>query len=222
MCDSRIGLASAGLSRATAALFVALLSACGAGTSAGGGTGGRPLSTGGAGGQAGSGGRGDPVDGGAAGRFAPGTGSSSSGGTVGSSGGLSGSGGTPSVGGTAGAGGVAGGTGGTTGGVAGGIGGATGGAVGGTSGATGGAVGGTSGATGGGGAAGADVCPLHGTLPASSWAVRLADAVLARWHDPADITTPAGWEYNHGIVLRGLQQVWSHTLLVERVQHPDL
>jgi unsaturated rhamnogalacturonyl hydrolase len=35
--------------------------------------------------------------------------------------------------------------------------------------------------------------------------------LLTRWPDPADITTTTGWEYNHGIVLRGLQQVWSHT-----------
>ncbi|HVY36766.1 MAG TPA: glycoside hydrolase family 88 protein, partial [Polyangia bacterium] len=63
------------------------------------------------------------------------------------------------------------------------------------------------------GAGGRDpgACPQHGSLAPVTWAVRLADAVLARWPDPADLTSTAGWEYNHGIVLRGLQQVWSHT-----------
>jgi len=42
-------------------------------------------------------------------------------------------------------------------------------------------------------------------------AVRFANAVISRWPDPASITTATGWEYNHGIVLRGMQQVFRHT-----------
>ena len=48
-------------------------------------------------------------------------------------------------------------------------------------------------------------------LAPNSLAVRFANAVISRWPDPIDITTPRGWEYNHGIVLRGIEQVWRHT-----------
>ena len=37
-------------------------------------------------------------------------------------------------------------------------------------------------------------------------------AVMSRWPNPDNIAgQPAGWEYNHGIVLRGIEQVWRHT-----------
>jgi len=48
-------------------------------------------------------------------------------------------------------------------------------------------------------------------LSSDSLAVRFADAVLSRWPDPANISTSTGWEYNHGIVLRGIEQVYRHT-----------
>jgi unsaturated rhamnogalacturonyl hydrolase len=35
--------------------------------------------------------------------------------------------------------------------------------------------------------------------------------VMSRWPDPVNISSQNAWEYNHGIVLRGMQQVWSHT-----------
>ena len=186
MHDSRSALSPHGLSGATTALLIALLSACGSSPSAGGGTGGPPPASGAAGsaGTAGAtipagGSGGSSASGGAAGSVAASTGGSSPGHTGGSAG--------TGTGGAAGNGGAA---------TGGGAGRATGG-------------GGAAGAGGAGGDAAA--CPLHGSLPATSWAVRLANAVLARWPDPADLTTTAGWEYNHGIVLRGLQQVWNHT-----------
>jgi unsaturated rhamnogalacturonyl hydrolase len=41
--------------------------------------------------------------------------------------------------------------------------------------------------------------------------VRFADAVLTRWPVPNDIAgEPAEWEYNHGIVLRGMEQVYRY------------
>jgi unsaturated rhamnogalacturonyl hydrolase len=67
-------------------------------------------------------------------------------------------------------------------------------------------LGGNSGGSGGSAAGGA-----IGALPSTSLAVRFADAVMARWPDPQNITTPAAWEYNHGIVLRGIEQVYRHT-----------
>jgi unsaturated rhamnogalacturonyl hydrolase len=48
-------------------------------------------------------------------------------------------------------------------------------------------------------------------LAADSLAVRFANAVLSRWPDPNNITTTAAFEYNHGIVLRGIEQVYRHT-----------
>lgn len=69
--------------------------------------------------------------------------------------------------------------------------------------------GGRGGSSGGGGAGAGG-----GTmLPATALAVRLADAILSRWPDPGNLAgEKPGWEYNHGIVLRGLQQVYLHTL----------
>ena len=49
------------------------------------------------------------------------------------------------------------------------------------------------------------------SLAADSLAVRFANAVLTRWPDPVKITSTAGWEYNHGIVLRGIEQVYRRT-----------
>jgi unsaturated rhamnogalacturonyl hydrolase len=49
------------------------------------------------------------------------------------------------------------------------------------------------------------------TLAADSLAVRFANMILSKWPDPANITTSAGFEYNHGIVLRGIEQVYRHT-----------
>jgi unsaturated rhamnogalacturonyl hydrolase len=34
---------------------------------------------------------------------------------------------------------------------------------------------------------------------------------MSRWPDPVNISSQNAWEYNHGIVLRGMQQVWSHS-----------
>jgi unsaturated rhamnogalacturonyl hydrolase len=48
-------------------------------------------------------------------------------------------------------------------------------------------------------------------LDDDSLAVRFADAVMARAPEPLDITTGATFEYNHGIVLRGIEQVYRYT-----------
>jgi unsaturated rhamnogalacturonyl hydrolase len=56
--------------------------------------------------------------------------------------------------------------------------------------------------------AGGDV---GGSLAANSLAVRFANAVMTRWPDPSSITSSAAWEYNHGIVLRGIEQVYRRT-----------
>jgi unsaturated rhamnogalacturonyl hydrolase len=51
-----------------------------------------------------------------------------------------------------------------------------------------------------------------GALASTSLAVRFANAVLSRWPDPVNIAGAAsGWEYNHGIVLRGIEEVYRHT-----------
>jgi unsaturated rhamnogalacturonyl hydrolase len=65
------------------------------------------------------------------------------------------------------------------------------------------ATGGSDGAADGGGCA---------TLPSSSLAVQFANSVLARWPNPESLsgTTPA-WEYNAGIVLHGLEEVYRRT-----------
>jgi hypothetical protein len=42
-------------------------------------------------------------------------------------------------------------------------------------------------------------------LAADSLAVRFANAVMTRWPDPSSITITPAWEYNHGIVLRGME-----------------
>jgi unsaturated rhamnogalacturonyl hydrolase len=51
-----------------------------------------------------------------------------------------------------------------------------------------------------------------GTLASSSLAVSFANMVLATWPDPRTLsgTTPA-WEYNAGVVLHGIQQVYLRT-----------
>ncbi len=125
---------------------------------------------------------------------------------------------------------VAGGTGGAT---ATGAGGATGGASGtggsssaGTGGAAPVATGGATGSAGASGAGGSVVVVDAGardaadagagdarttTLPPTSLAVRFADAVMTRWPDPATMAGGNLWEYNHGIVLRGIEQVYRHT-----------
>jgi len=59
-----------------------------------------------------------------------------------------------------------------------------------------------------GGSAGADGARV---LDADSLAVRFADAVMARAPDPLDVTSGTTFEYNHGIVLRGMEQVYRYT-----------
>jgi rhamnogalacturonyl hydrolase YesR len=49
-------------------------------------------------------------------------------------------------------------------------------------------------------------------LPSSSLAVRIANYTMSRWANPDAIAgQTAAWEYNHGIVLRGIEGVWRHT-----------
>jgi unsaturated rhamnogalacturonyl hydrolase len=50
------------------------------------------------------------------------------------------------------------------------------------------------------------------TLAADSFAVRFANMVMTKWPNPTDIYTKYGYEYNDGIVLRGIEQVYRHTL----------
>jgi unsaturated rhamnogalacturonyl hydrolase len=91
---------------------------------------------------------------------------------------------------------------------------ATGGVVGQGGGAASGGVAGSRdvGGVGSGGAPGPDAGPDVGThLAADSLAVRFADAIMTRWPDPASISSSSGFEYNHGIVLRGMEQVYRHT-----------
>jgi unsaturated rhamnogalacturonyl hydrolase len=163
---------------------------------------------GGAGGAGGMGGVGGPIDsGGTAGLG----GASGRGGTVGS-GGVAVTGGSAGKGGAIGSGGSTA-TSGTTG-AGGGIG--TGGAPG-----TGGGIGiggahGTGGGIGSGGKTGDGGAPdaagdAGASLAADSLAVRFANAVMSRWPDPSSISSTAGWEYNHGIVLRGIEQVYRRT-----------
>lgn len=49
------------------------------------------------------------------------------------------------------------------------------------------------------------------SLAPTSLAVRFANMVLSHWPDPAGIWTSKGFEYNHGIVLRGIEQVFRRT-----------
>ena len=50
------------------------------------------------------------------------------------------------------------------------------------------------------------------TLGQDSLAVRFANAVLSRWPDPATVASSSSvWDYNHGIVLRGIEQVYRYT-----------
>jgi unsaturated rhamnogalacturonyl hydrolase len=71
--------------------------------------------------------------------------------------------------------------------------------------------GGVTGQAGSSGNGGAGTCGGNGALPATGLAVRFANAVMSRWPDPINISSQNAWEYNHGIVLRGMQQVWSHS-----------
>lgn len=48
--------------------------------------------------------------------------------------------------------------------------------------------------------------------PTPTLAVRFADSVMARWPDPRNITgVTRGWDYNNGIVLRGMAEVYEKT-----------
>src|SRR5262245_22243566 len=192
-------------------LVVGWMAACG-----GGGSGGAAGTSGGTAGASGSAGAGGTTgSGGGAGTGGTASCTTSCAGTTGTGGGIAGAGvaGDPgtagSAGGSGGASGAAGssagggGRGGASGsgGVAGGRGGAGGPAGRGGSGGAGGAAGGTGGAAGG------------TTLPSNSLAVRIANYVMSRWPDPNNLAGQQlnGWEYNHGIVLRGIEQVWRHT-----------
>jgi unsaturated rhamnogalacturonyl hydrolase len=62
-----------------------------------------------------------------------------------------------------------------------------------------------------GGAAGVGGGEDTRVLDADSLAVRFANAVMARAPDPLNVTTGATFEYNHGIVLRGIEQVYRYT-----------
>jgi unsaturated rhamnogalacturonyl hydrolase len=185
------------------ALGVAAMLGCSSsgGTNDDGGRGGLAGTAGAAGGKGGTAGAG--AGSGSAGA----TGAAGVVGTAGVTGtaGATGSAGASGKGGAAGTAGASGGAG-----AAGGQGGASG-----TAGASGsagapGGQGGTSGTAGASGSGGAAACAA-GTLPANGFAVRFANAVMTRWPDPVNITTTDAWEYNHGIVLRGMQQVWRHT-----------
>jgi unsaturated rhamnogalacturonyl hydrolase len=171
-----------------------------------------------------SGGSSSSADAGAGGQTAragsggiPGSGGSATGGGVGGAGASAGSSGAAGGAAGKGSGGARGGsaeTGGVTGtGGTSGTAGATGGAMGGAKGSGGAAgTGGAAGRAGGtGGSAGGVGSCGNGALPATGLAVRFANAVMSRWPDPIDISSQNAWEYNHGIVLRGMQQVWSHT-----------
>jgi unsaturated rhamnogalacturonyl hydrolase len=93
--------------------------------------------------------------------------------------------------------------------------GGSGGAVAGTGGAAHVGAGGLAAAGGRDGSAGSNVGTAgvggSGTLAASSLAVRFANAVMTRWPDPLSMPPGALWEYNHGIVLRGMEQVYRRT-----------
>jgi unsaturated rhamnogalacturonyl hydrolase len=201
-------------------VVAAWLGACG------GGGGGAAGGAGGSGGGAGTATAGGAGAGGAAGM----TGAAGDGGAAGATGGAgtagvggAGGGAGSSVAGTGGGAGAAGSGGGagSGAGTGGGAGAAGGGGRGGASAGSGGGGGSSGGGAGRGGAGGAAGGAGRGgagggagsgaMLPSNSLAVRLANAVLSRWPDPLNITTPAGWEYNHGIVLRGIEQVWRRT-----------
>lgn len=98
----------------------------------------------------------------------------------------------------------------------------TGGASAGTasSGAGAGAAAGAGGSAGGGSGGGAGlgeggdgnvIDPGPWVLDEDSLAVRFANAIMARAPDPMDITSGDTFEYNHGIVLRGIEQVYKYT-----------
>jgi unsaturated rhamnogalacturonyl hydrolase len=199
------------------------MASCGSG-----GDGGNAGTAGTSGGSAGNGGNvgttGSAGNGGTAGSLGAagtsGAGTTGSAGATGAagvgSGGSTGAGGGGATGGSAvGAGGTGGSSGATgAGGAAGSIGGSASAGRGGTGGGAGrGGSGGTAGAAGRGGSGGSGgVAGSGGMLASNSLAVRFANAVLSRWPDPNNIAGQLpGWEYNHGIVLRGIEQVWRHT-----------
>jgi unsaturated rhamnogalacturonyl hydrolase len=211
-----------GCCRGACVLFAAAwMASCGSG-----GDGGNAGTAGTSGGSAGNGGNvgttGSAGNGGTAGSLGAagtsGAGTTGSAGATGAagvgSGGSTGAGGGGATGGSAvGAGGTGGSSGATgAGGAAGSIGGSASAGRGGTGGGAGrGGGGGSAGAAGRGGSSGG-VAGSGGMLASNSLAVRFANAVLSRWPDPNNIAGQLpGWEYNHGIVLRGIEQVWRHT-----------
>jgi unsaturated rhamnogalacturonyl hydrolase len=212
--------------RACCAVLLAAgwLAACGGGNGTGGAagtSGGSAGTTGSAGSSGSTGAAGTTGTGGAtgaagalglAGTMDQGTAGSGGSGASGGATGTAGSGGSAGSAGATGAGGTAGTTG--SGGATGGRGGAAGGTGGSAGGAGGrGGSGGTAGGAGRGGAGGtAGASGAAGMLASNSLAVRFANSVMSRWANPDQIAGQlAGWEYNHGIVLRGIEGVWRHT-----------
>ena len=147
----------------------------------------------GSGGRSGTGGSGSGAGGAAAGIGGADAGATGAGGTGAGGAAGGGSGGGPGTGGT-GAGGTlgSGGRGGT-----------------GAGGTGAGGARGTGGVTAAGGASGSGGKML--TLPATSLAVRFANAILAEWPDPRNISANTTFEYNNGIVLHGIERVYAGT-----------
>jgi unsaturated rhamnogalacturonyl hydrolase len=48
------------------------------------------------------------------------------------------------------------------------------------------------------------------TLAPTSWAVRFADSILQKWPNPTSLSG-SGWEYNNGIILHGIEEVYKRT-----------
>jgi len=197
-------------------LVAGWLAACGNGGGGASGTAGSGGNTGsagsGAGGSTGTGGSGatagDNGSSGTTGTAGGGAGTSGSAGSAAGASGAAGAAGTTGTGGAAGTGGASGGRGGATGGSGGSAGGAAG--RGGSGGAAG--RGGTGGGTAGTGGAAGGAAGSGGMLASTSLAVRIANYTMSRWSNPDMIAGQMpGWEYNHGIVLRGIENVWQHT-----------
>jgi unsaturated rhamnogalacturonyl hydrolase len=99
----------------------------------------------------------------------------------------------------------------------GGIGGLAGGGGGGMSGSAAGGSGTGGGGTGGSGTGGGETGGGHAGMggmggDAPTLAVQFADTVIRRWPDPRNIADRArGWDYNNGIVLRGMMEVFKRT-----------
>jgi len=70
---------------------------------------------------------------------------------------------------------------------------------------------GTGGVIGTGGASAGGTGGKMTTLPPTSLAVRFADAILAEWPDPRNISANTSFEYNNGIVLHGIERVYAGT-----------